>query len=203
MNPKSSPPSRTSELWQRFVGLFGGEAVRRKFGDAPPPEWVGVIGQLNDYQLERGMRRLLASGKAHVPALPEFRRLCVMVGDDELDPPDLPALSAPAWDGDGWLIAANKHLLAHIARQAAAGIHYASVRDRNVYPRLKDYKADAETTALTGVLVDYKNAWARDMREWDGLPAVEDQKRTWAECMARADAQINVLRPTFSRERAA
>ncbi len=67
-NPKNTPQSRADELWQRFVGLFGGESVKRKFGDDPPDEWVGVLAQLSDYQLERGMRRLLRSGKSTPPS---------------------------------------------------------------------------------------------------------------------------------------
>src|SRR6266404_2269363 len=176
MKPKQTPSqSRTSDLWRRFGGLFGAEAVTRKFGAVPPPEWVGVMGQLTDYQLERGMRRLLHSGKAHVPALPEFRRLCVMLADDDLDPPDLPLLSAPAYPGDGWEIASNRHLLSHIAHQAKKRVYYAGER-------------------LTAPLVAYKKAWAQDMREGGESPSVAEQKRTWTECMARADAAIDGLR---------
>jgi hypothetical protein len=107
--------------------------------------------------------------------LPEFRRLCAALGDDDLDPPDLPLLSAPAYHGDGWEIAANRHLLSHIAYQAQKRVYYVGEN-------------------LTAPLVAYKKAWAQDMREWDGLPLVEDQKRTWAECMARADASIDSVR---------
>lgn len=89
--------SRCSDLWQRLIGLFGADAVRRKFGDSPPPEWVSVIASLDDFQLQRGMRRLVYSGKAHVPTLPEFVKLCRTVGIEDEGPsePAGPALEDP------------------------------------------------------------------------------------------------------------
>src|SRR5436309_15731923 len=125
MNPTKSPHSRASEVWARLVGLFGGETVARKFGDEPPAEWVGVISQLTGYQLERGMKRLLASGKASIPSLPEFRRMCVEVSNDDLDPPRSVGLIAePAYPGDAWDMAANRHLLAHILRSGQKRHYY-------------------------------------------------------------------------------
>lgn len=175
MNPTKFPASRASEVWQRLVGLFGGESVSRKFGDEPPAEWVGVLAQLNDYQLERGMRRLLASGKAHVPSLPEFRRLCVEVSNDDLDIPSpaVPRLEGPSsWKGDDWDMTANRHLLAHILRAA---------QERRYY--------NPEQTA---VLVAYKKAWAQDMREEvvNGEVPVTRQRETWAQCMQRAESEV-------------
>lgn len=192
----SPSPSRADEVWRRLVGLFGGDAVARKFGDKPPEEWVGVIAQLNDYQLTRGMARLVASGRAHVPTLPEFRKLCVEVRNDDIDRPAVPAL--PPHDDrvwDQWDIAGNKHLLAHIARQAEKGIHYCSRADME-FPgvwRGKDWRADGQSRLLTGYLVAYKNAWVRDMRE-AMFPTEAQQRAAWADCMARADAEVNACR---------
>jgi hypothetical protein len=181
MNPKkTSPPSRASEVWERFVGMFGGDAVRRKFGDAPPAEWVGVLAQISDYQLERGMRRLLASGKANIPSLPEFRKLCVMLAHDDLDEAAPQGLALPApdtWTGDAWDMSATRHLLAHILRQM----------------QLKRCYDPRETK----ILVSYKNAWARDMREEadsNREVPVERQRKCWDETMQRADAEITALR---------
>jgi hypothetical protein len=179
MSQKQNPShSRIGELWRRFGGLFGGDAVRRKFGDTPPPEWVGVVAQLTDYQLDRGMRRLLASGKGQVPSLPEFRRLCMLIADDELDPPDLPALAAPAWNGDDWDIRANKNLLSFIVHMLAAE------------PRKLGAPNSPEQASATKVLVSYKNAWAQDMREWEGTPIHAKQVEAWDGCMARAMTAI-------------
>lgn len=182
---KPSPPSRASEVWQRFIGLFGGEAVRRKFGDIPPPEWVGVLAGLTDYQLERGMRRLLGSGKSQVPALPEFRRLCVLIADDELDPPDLPALAAPGWEGDDWDTRANKNLLSFIVHTLTAEPRkFGPVRSymfRKGEPCWSPEQADAAK-----ILVAYKKAWAQDMREWEGTPTHAEQVEAWDACMRRA-----------------
>lgn len=174
-NPKNTPQSRADELWQRFVGLFGGESVKRKFGDDPPDEWVGVLAQLSDYQLERGMRRLLRSGKSTPPSLPEFSKLCRSIGNDELDEPQLAALAPPdTWQGDDWAAAANRHLLGYVLRQAGERVYY-----------------DARSTA---VIVKWKNTWAKDMRESEPVPAVEHQKQHWQWCMERAEAECRTLR---------
>ena len=177
MNQKPSlSHSRAVELWTRFVGLFGGDSVARKFGDVPPAEWIGVVAQLTDYQLERGMCRLLASGRAHVPSLPEFRRLCTAIRNDELDAPNgaVPMAALEHWSGDRWVSEANRHLLGHVLQQGHRRVYY-----------------DAEATHA---LVGYKNAWARDCREATPAPSIELQREWWNGCMARAEAEILATR---------
>lgn len=194
---QNTQASRTDELWKRFVGMFGGEAVARKFGDAPPAEWVAMIGQLNDYQLERGMRRLLHSGKATVPSLPEFLKLCRTVGgDEEFDGPQRPALSAPdPFQGDAWDMAANRHLLAYIARQLAEDPRrYGRGPSKAAMQVSKSKNADAspEFVANVGRLVAAKNAWAADMRDiaQNGEVAEDVQRVVWSDYIGRAEAEI-------------
>ena len=62
-------------LWRHFVGLFGGDAVERKYGKTIPPEWPLVLAKIEPRKLDRGMRRLLHSGRDQVPTLPAFVRM--------------------------------------------------------------------------------------------------------------------------------
>src|SRR5262245_3625118 len=183
MNPDSQP-SRANEVWRRFTGLFGGDAVERKFGKTPPAEWASVIGKLKDYELERGMRRLVHSGRDAVPSLPAFTKLCRTIQDDSIDEGPR-ALALPSPDSrqfDRWAIAANNRLLGYVMRQGV---------------ERRYYNADE-----TGVLVGYKNAWATDMREAivhpetgeivDYSPAIQQEQ--WDECMRRAEERIHEMR---------
>lgn len=87
MNRTAQRPehSRTADLWRRFIGCFGGDAVHRKYGEEIPPEWIGMVAQLTDAQLEKGLRRMVHSGTNHVPTLPEFVKWCRTIGGDYED----------------------------------------------------------------------------------------------------------------------
>ena len=69
---------------------------------------------------------------------------------------------------DPWGIAANKHLLAHLVRKVLA----------------------KQPIASHSRYIEYKNAWARDMREAceNGAVPIAFQRESWADCMARAEA---------------
>jgi hypothetical protein len=49
------------------------------------------------------------------------------------------------------------------------------------------------TRARTAILVKWKNAWARDMREDREAGGKLDGKASWIDCMARAEAEIDRL----------
>lgn len=173
MNPIAQ--DRTTSLWRRFGGLFGADAVERKFGGTPPVEWIEMVGRMNDFELQRGMRRLVASGKAHVPTLPEFVKLCRSVGDDaEFGGPkaNTPLLAGPPDVTDVWGAAANTHLLAYVLGHA------------------KDFRPP-HGVARTLILVRWKNEWARLMRESDDADReVPAQKTLWAACIGQAEAEM-------------
>jgi hypothetical protein len=157
--------NRTSEIWDRLLGLYGSGLIR-KFGKAPPPEWDNLLAQLSDEQLRHGLAELVKSGRALPPSLPEFLALCRSAREWSAPIPTSVQIEGQRFDN--WDIAANQHLFAEILRVANKRQHY--------------------TPEATMILVEWKNAWARDCRdhdEGDGVP-LEKQKLWWQDCMDRA-----------------
>jgi hypothetical protein len=68
--------SKTEALWKRMAEMFGAETLARKYGDTAPETWITAVERLNQFELERGMRRLVYGGKTYIPTLPEFLRMC-------------------------------------------------------------------------------------------------------------------------------
>ena len=164
-------------MWDRLLGCFG-DSLLRKFGKAPPQEWVGAIAALNDGHIERGLKRLLFGGKGQPPSLPEFVRVCRAVGTDEFDEDRPIALPAPDhFRGDAWDMAANRYLLGHIARQLSLN------PQRYAGPKFVEN---------VHRLVAAKNEWASDMRDIavdDGVPA-ETQQAIWHDLIGHAEARL-------------
>lgn len=207
MNPnENSQPSRVDAVWKHIVGMFGGDAVERKYGKLPPDEWKAMLSRLKPFEIDRGVRRLAYSGKAHVPTLPEFTHLCRAVADDAIEEGiQRPALPNPdAFQGDGWDIAGNMRLLKHITTVLAAKSNaFGQVPEiQREYQKGKFHRLTSEPSAqqvkTTAVLVAYKKAWSQDMREWgvDEVtgemiqPPMAEQDAAWNSCMARAAAEI-------------
>ena len=156
-------------MWRRLGGLYGFDAVSRKYGEVPPDEWVQMIGGLSDAQVANGLEKLFKEGVKHCPSLPEFINHC---RDARNWGPirDLPYLPDPK--SDGWVVAGNVHLMAYVRRNAGNRRYFNSEQTMN--------------------LVAWKNAWVRDVSEEagsDGLD-VKRQKEMWADCMARAEASM-------------
>jgi len=164
-----STPSRASLLWGHLSGLFGAEALKRKYGASPPIEWEQMLRGLTHGQMQNGVQRLLASGAEHIPSLPQFLASCRDAREWE-DRSTLTRLNGPQFDK--WDIAGNQHFMAY------------------VLTRLKQKRPLTEDE--TRIMVKCKNAWAEDMRaDADpdtGMP-VPQQKATWAECMANGEAE--------------
>lgn len=167
---------RAKQVWVRLLGLYG-DSLLRKFGDEPPPEWAASIGELNDYQLARGMRRLKYSGKPHAPSLPEFLKLCRTIGHaddipDEQPRQNLPQLAHDGLDFDKWDTAGNFRLLSYVLRCGTQHRYFDPPQTR--------------------VLVALKNRWADLMRDSavdDDVPK-EDQQATWDQCIRMAEEEI-------------
>lgn len=189
-------------MWRRFCGMFGADAVERKYGRTIPDEWHAVVCRLNDYQLQQGMRRLVNSGKASVPSLPEFVKLARTVGHDDSIADEAPRnLAALTYEdqGDKWLAEANFHLRSYLNTKLAENSQrygrpasYEAMKD----PARKNDKtldASPEFVRNVGVLVNFKNLWAEQMKlseDPKGEVPVQEQQDVWVECMRRAEAEI-------------
>ena len=189
-----------------MVGMFGGDAVERKYGKLPPAEWKVMISRLKEFEVDRGIRRLAYSGKPHVPSLPEFTKLCRTIADDEVDEgPQRVALPNPeAFTGDEWEIESNQRLLKHLttilAKKANAMGEVPQIEREYVKGKFSGLKSvpSPQQVQTTAVLVAYKKAWAQDMREW-GVdketgellkPTTAERETSWNSCMQRAMAEI-------------
>lgn len=186
---QNSSASRVTEVWRRLAGMYGADTLARKFGNAIPEEWTAMLGQLNEFQVRRGIRMLAYSGKAHVPSLPEFVKLC-RDAEPEREISDQACLPAPDdWTGDKWDLIANRLLLQHIRDRCAIDSRAFGV------PESKQ-QADA-----TAILVSYKKAWSQGMRVWDIdcntgeviEPSKAEMQETWKDFMQRAHAEIDGL----------
>ncbi len=187
------------------MGCFG-ETLLRKFGAAPPQEWVGAINHLRPEQLERGLRRLVFGWKGGPPNLPDFMRLCRTIGGDEFDEgTEKPLLTHDdGFTGDAWDMAANRYLLAHIrttlaknSRRYGRPASYEAMRASDADLEklgLDKHNLDASLQFVTNVhaLVAAKNAWADDMRDLqqNGMVPPETQKAVWHDLIKRAEANL-------------
>lgn len=199
----STQVSPAADVWRRFGGMFGRDAVARKFGEEIPDEWHAMLSRLNEHQIQRGVRMLAYSGKGHVPSLPEFVKLCRDAEHDR-EVADRPALPNPdSYVGDNWDEAANLHLLGYITRMIpidparyGKGPSYMAMKD---LMRKDDKVLDAspEFVKAMHILAAYKNAWAQDMRECmddQGRVPVDKQTAYWKECMRLAEEAITAER---------
>lgn len=187
MNPDSNN-SRGNDVWRRFAGLFGGDAIMRKFGKDIPPEWTSVLSKLKDFELDRGMRRLVHSGRDGVPSLPAFVKLCRTIQEDGVEEGPRPiALPNPDnWQGDKWDIAANLRLMSYLMRQVVKRTRVFGAPNS---PQMK---------RATDILVGYKKRWSALMRDWDVNretgeiiePPLEDQNASWGGLIESAEAEI-------------
>jgi hypothetical protein len=150
--------SKAQTVWQHLAGLFGADALERKFGPDPPPEWEAALSDLNDAQLHHGLQSLMRTGGDRVPTLPQFIAACrdnrefSRAGTDRaLAPPD-----------QNWELAGNRHLIALAARR---GLEHKPI-----------YEDEARRLWAS------KNDWAKCMRgsqEHDGSVDIETQKAMW------------------------
>lgn len=180
-------------MWARLLGVFG-DGVVRKFGEEPPEEWVDAIGELNDFQIRRGIKRLVFGWKGGVPNLPDFVRYCRAIGDDAPDEGPTQQVPVPAIEGpkfDDWDISANVRFW-----------KYTTHRLTESY-RPWGAPGTPEHAECTRIAVRYKNAWAQDMRESMTMnaatgeispPSEADQDQFFRDCMQRAEADIVVYR---------
>ena len=193
---QNSQQSAATEIWRRLAGMFGADAIERKYGREIPYEWIAMCGRLNDFQLQRGIRQLAYSGKQHVPTLPEFVKLCRDAEHDVRPPRQHPALTDQSTETDPWGWLANRRLLKYITTVVSADprrygrpASYDAMKDPRAGPNAD---ASPEFVRNVHVLVAFKNRWADLMRQSataEGVPIAE-QEACWNECVRMAEAEI-------------
>lgn len=152
-----------------------------------------VLQELGDGDVRKDYTRSFTPG--HVWSAK--RRLKSRASANEPSVPEKP------WTGDNWDVRANHLLLGYLGDQARLGIYYSSV-DEQGFHLTTEWKALPETEDLTRPLVEYKKAWAQDMRETDAegrIPTAEEQFASFRECMRRADLEIDEVRSRYARFR--
>ncbi len=190
--------NRVDSLWRRLKGMFGADALERRFGELPPPEWAAMIGRTSDAELERGLKRLAFSGAKFIPSLPEFLRMCREVGGDYAGdaPQTTRFLPAPKELSDRWERAANDHLLGHITRQGDKRIYYACERTLRGEVNLKVSGPTPQSRELTKPLLQAKTVWAEMMRDAEkagDLPE-DSGRKWWKDLIDQADEVVNEIR---------
>lgn len=146
------------------------------------------------------MRRLVYSGKAHPPTLPEFMKLCRTIGFDDNVPDEIqrPRLPMPDDGFDGWAVLANRRLLRHITTVIPA-----NPQRYGVFPTIEAMKdperahlvnadAGAEFVNSMHILAAFKNQWAdlmRDAATEEGVP-LDEQDAAWDTGIRQAEEQI-------------
>lgn len=160
--------------------MYGAKALEAKFGATPPDTWRIAIDRLKDFELERGIRRMVYGGKPHLPSLPEFMRMCREVGGDDFASADHkplpPSRQIEQQPMARWEREASEHLLGYITRKARERVYFT---DPQVVQKL----------------VDAKRYWAEDMRERDGSgdrPA-DGGKQIWLEYIGAAEEAIAMM----------
>jgi hypothetical protein len=165
-------PSPTEVLWKVFAGMFGGDVIERKYGVKAPEEWVIGIAALRPFEVDRGIKRLRFSGKAHPPTLPEFLRLCREVGGyhdyDQPTPPARQLADESNPEMDVWERVGNQRLWKIVLRECTR------------------YNA----TRRTAILVKWKKEWAKVMRGSDKDDWPDGGKDLWNNCMTQAREEI-------------
>lgn len=172
--------------------MFGGERLARTFGKSAPREWVDMVGNLKDHELQRGLRRMVASGTEHIPAMPKFRRWCqeIAADDDAPQSAPLPQLPSNLLAQDAWEVASNLHLLKHIRTRLRKG----HARDYGPVVAFTTGNRDGspEQQHCTAILVHWKKHWAQMMREEATVEGVDGkyQREQWDAYMRQAEQEI-------------
>jgi hypothetical protein len=63
------------QVWKRFGGWYGADALERKFGLQPPDDWIDAIDKVERQKLEQIMTDVRAKYPTWMPSLPEFELL--------------------------------------------------------------------------------------------------------------------------------
>ena len=66
-----STQPRTARFWKAMTEMIGPRWTET-YGEAPSPLWTSAIERMSDAQLKTAIARVMRSGTAHPPTLPEI-----------------------------------------------------------------------------------------------------------------------------------
>lgn len=97
-----------------------------------------------------------------------------------------------------WRSCANRHLLAHVMKQAGRKIYYVHPSDTvRMGPSTKPHPLTVE---LTNILLKHAHCWSLDMAEWpSGHPSAAEQRAAWEKSMEQADRECRMARDEWQK----
>lgn len=88
---------RADIAWTTLVEMYAGR-LTRDYGESVPNAWRRAINGMRDYEVERGLRRLLMDGSQSPPTLPAFVKACRQPGEAGESSLTTPSLPGPSYD---------------------------------------------------------------------------------------------------------
>lgn len=89
-------------VWTSLCEMFGSKFASN-YGDKPSQMWAMSINGFKDYEIQRGLRKLLHKGSGTPPTLPQFIAACKYSEDEDTPAPTqaLPKIASqfdePVW----------------------------------------------------------------------------------------------------------
>jgi len=76
---------RALQVWKNLCEMFGGKFVSN-YGEQPTQMWIATINGFKDYEIQRGLRKLLHKGSGTPPTLPQFVAACKYSEEEDQTP---------------------------------------------------------------------------------------------------------------------
>ena len=113
MSEWSAPRDKSVEIWASLCEMYGSKFTNN-YGETPPQMWKVTINNFKDFELARGMRKLMFKGSGTPPTLPQFLAACKYSDEeDQASRVDQTALPKPEYNEPIWSHA-QKCLMAYL-----------------------------------------------------------------------------------------
>lgn len=144
--------------------MYGGR-LTRDLGESVPETWRRTISSLKDFEIQRGLARLLKGGQASAPSLPQFVKACKMIGED--DGPSAPtnANTLPPPDYDVYHSHGQRCLMKYLFTAGAAG----DAQLKKMLSAKDKIITDFRAMAADGEIVTGSEIRDRLFKAWDAV----------------------------------
>jgi len=102
-------------------------------------------------------------------------------------------MGEPQWKGDEWDTTANLLLLAYFDQKKDRRLMDRYAPDSPYCSTRRHIVVGPLTKSHTAIMVKWKDAWARDMREDRAAGGTMDGKVAWFDCMSLAEVELDKL----------